>query len=483
MTDTDMKDAVVEAPATSGKDAVPEEPDVPTQLKKSVTILEKAVSQKEPRLMGRALRMMGQFRKKLTAPIIDTLLKETLPDGVALKQTLVDAVGADSMAVEGTASKPKEEVIIETEIYCVLVTVLFLIDQKQYETAKAITTAAVKRLDAFNRRSLDILAARIYYYFSWSHECTNSLEDIRSKLLGLLRTATLRHDSLGQEVLLNLLLRNYLHYNLYDMAEKLRSKTEMPESRSNQQYCRYLYYLGRIRAIQLEYTGAKDCLLQASRKAPQAALGFRIEVFKWNVLVRLLLGEIPDRASFRQTGLTKPLQPYFELTRAVRIGDLALFKTVVDKYNATFQKDKTLNLINRLRRNVIRTGLRRINLAYSRISLDDIASKLGLGQTDDAACLVAKAIRDGGIDATLDHVEKCMMSKEVVDIYSTQEPQAAFHSRISFCLDTYNEAVCAMRYPPDAHKKGLESAEARRERLQQEQELAKHIAEEEDGDF
>ena len=34
-----------------------------------------------------------------------------------------------------------------------------------------------------------------------------------------------------------------------------------------------------------------------------------------------------------------------------------------------------------------------------------------------------------------------MMSKEVVDIYSTQEPQAAFHSRISFCLDTYNEAV------------------------------------------
>jgi hypothetical protein len=61
--------------------------------------------------------------------------------------------------------------------------------------------------------------------------------------------------------------------------------------------------------------------------------------------------------------------------------------------------------------------------------------------------------------------------------------QAAFHSRVSFCLDTYNEAVRAMRYPPDAHKKGLESAEARRERLQQEQELAKHIAEEDEEDF
>jgi hypothetical protein len=33
-----------------------------------------------------------------------------------------------------------------------------------------------------------------------------------------------------------------------------------------QQLCRYLYYLGRIRAIQLEYTEAKDCLQQALRK-------------------------------------------------------------------------------------------------------------------------------------------------------------------------------------------------------------------------
>lgn len=38
-----------------------------------------------------------------------------------------------------------------------------------------------------------------------------------------------------QETLLNLLLRNYLHYNLYDQAEKLRSKTQRLESHSNQQ--------------------------------------------------------------------------------------------------------------------------------------------------------------------------------------------------------------------------------------------------------
>ena len=33
-----------------------------------------------------------------------------------------------------------------------------------------------------------------------------------------LRTCTLHHDEEGQAMLINLLLRNYLHYNLYDQV-------------------------------------------------------------------------------------------------------------------------------------------------------------------------------------------------------------------------------------------------------------------------
>ena len=40
-------------------------------------------------------------------------------------------------------------------------------------------------------------------------------------------------------------------------------------------------------------------------------------------------------------------------------------------------KDKTHNLVVRLRHNVIRAGLYRISLAYWRISLADVAAKLG----------------------------------------------------------------------------------------------------------
>ncbi|KAH8970509.1 hypothetical protein BDL97_02G091300 [Sphagnum fallax] len=160
---------------------------------------------------------------------------------------------------------------------------------------------------------LDVLAAQLYYYYSLSYERTDSLADIRGTLLALHQTATLRHDELGQETLLNLLLRNYLHYNLYE-AEKLRSKTVRSDSHSNQQLCQYLYYLGRIRTIQLEYTDAKECLLQAARKAPSSARGFRIQCTKWAAIVRLLLGEIPEHTTFMQQGMRKALLPYFELT-------------------------------------------------------------------------------------------------------------------------------------------------------------------------
>ena len=57
--------------------------------------------------------------------------------------------------------------------------------------------------------------------------------------------------------------------------------------------------------------------------------------------------------------------------------DCAMCREVAEKNAAEFTADKTRNLIVRLQFNVIRAGLRRVNLAYSRISLADVAAKLG----------------------------------------------------------------------------------------------------------
>jgi len=129
-----------------------------------------------------------------------------------------------------------------------------------------------------------------------------------------------------------------------------------------------------------------------------------------------------------------------------------------------FVRDGTFSLIVRLYQNVIKTGLRKINLSYSRISFKDILLKLNMQGMEkksedaekDMEYIVAKAIHDGVIDAVIDHKGKFVYSRENVDVYSTNEPQAAFHKRIRFCMDIHNEAVKALQFPPNAYKPKVE---------------------------
>lgn len=491
------------APASTKQDdqqpAAPQPVQPLTVLRSSVALIKKAVDSKERALFGRLLRQTAAVRSRLTAADLNAFLALALPASSptaaqlqdALKQAGESAMEADGAAANGAAAAdgtaaaepaaaPAPSNLPEVEAYAYLATLMFLVDHKQYQLAQGVAGAAVARLSTFNRRSLDVLSARIYGYLSLAHERGGSLAAIRSALLGLHRTAVLRHDDIGAETLLNLLLRNYLHYNLYDQAERLRAKAQRPEaSRSMQQACRYLYYLGRIRAVQLEYSEAKDCLQQAARKAPTSAVGFRLAVHKWLVLVRLLLGEVPDRTEFTAPDMAATLAPYFEVAAAVRGGDLIAFSAVATAHAATFKADRVHNLIVRLRHNVIRTGLRRISLAYSRISLADVAAKLGLTSVQDTESIVAKAIRDGGIEGVLNHDAGTLESARPADIYVTEEPAAAFHARIAFCMDVHNEAIKAMRYGEGGGAtKEFEDATALRER--QEQELQAALEEEED---
>ena len=159
------------------------------------------------------------------------------------------------------------------------------------------------------------------------------------------------------------------------------------------------------------------------------------------IIVELLTGDIPERSTFRQPAMEKSLEAYFELVQAVRVGDLESFLNIVRAHNSTFRRDGTYTLILRLRQNVIKTGIRLMSLSYARISLKDICIRLNLDNEQTAEYIVAKAIRDGVIEATLDHEKGFMKSKDIGDVYATREPGEAFHDRIRACLDLHNESV------------------------------------------
>jgi 26S proteasome regulatory subunit N3 len=473
-------------------------------IKSNFALLDRAVALFDPRFSLRALRSISLIRKRLTPDIIAQAIVDTFPATAAsanvAKQLLV-AVGRENTPLGRSAgsemevdSEPKpakngakkevKETIPEIDIFLGILVQVYLFDSKDYKKGLEFSRYLSERIQTLNRRTLDTLSAKIYFYFSLFCEHLDPLPPspespivaIRPTLLAALRTAVLRKDIDTQASVIVLLLRNYLLTSHINQADLLVSHTQFPENAANNQVARFLYYLGRIRAIQLRYTEAHEHLTAATRKAPSSscAAGFSQTATKLLLVVELLMGDIPERATFRQPELEDALHPYFLLVQAVRVGNLEDFETAIADHADTFRRDGTYTLILRLRQNVIKTGIRMMSLSYSRISLRDICIRLHLGSEESAEYIVAKAIRDGVIEATLDRERGFMKSKEVGDVYATREPGEAFHDRIRACLSLHDESVKAMRFPMNQHRLELKNAQEARER---EREMAKEIQE------
>ena len=413
------------------------------------------------------------MRKHLTSDLLAQVITESYSSTNPVAKTLLAAIGEENASFEDQASssemdidvqardklqahpaKPaitSKEILPEIDTYMSILVQIHLYDTKAVEFGAKFSSNLVERLRTLNRRTLDALSARAYFYYSLFFEQLAplppspmaSVVSIRQNLLAALRTSVLRKDQDTQATITTLLLRNYLSTSHISQADLLISHSQFPPAASSNQIARYLYYLGRIRAIQLSYTEAHEHLIGASRKSPStpSASGFYQASTKLLIVVELLMGDIPDRAIFRQPSLEHAMQPYLQLVQAVRVGKIDGFLSVVQTHSVTFRRDGTYTLVLRLRQNVIKTGIRMMSLSYARISLRDICMKLDLESEESAEYIVAKAIRDGVIEATLDHEHGYMKSKDTGDIYATREPGEAFHERIRACLDLHDESV------------------------------------------
>jgi 26S proteasome regulatory subunit N3 len=307
---------------------------------------------------------------------------------------LPDETSSAAEPTPAASSAAASSILPEVEVFLLTLVLTSMLRSGLNEPAAAFASTVAAVVRAHNRRSLDLLASKAYFYLSLAFERVGRLDTVRPTLLALYRTASLHRDQLCEATLTNLILRNYIHYNLIDQAQAFAAKTTFPEQASNNQYCRYLYYMGRLQATQLEYSDAYMRLLMAARKAPQdVGQGFVQGVHKLSIIVQLLMGEIPERSLFNQPGLRGPLKPYLALTQAVRAGDVQAFEAFVAENAQVFHADRNYTLVRRLGHNVLKTGLRKLSTSYSRISLVDVAAKLHLPSAKSAEYICAKAIR------------------------------------------------------------------------------------------
>jgi 26S proteasome regulatory subunit N3 len=120
---------------------------------------------------------------------------------------------------------------------------------------------------------------------------------------------------------------------------------------------------------------------------------------------------------------------------------MTAFQKTLTTYDATFNADDNHLLILRLRHFVLKTALRTITLAYSRISIRDICVKLKTDSEEETEYIVAKAIRDGVIEATIDHTGAFMQSRVARNVYETDEPQQQLTRRTTYLQNMYSETV------------------------------------------
>ncbi len=315
-------------------------------FKRFLKLLARSVNLKDIHAVANVLKSLGIFRKGLTLEDAGQLISllplegsppQTIPPEIEKKYKLT------MHRLQDLSKMPEIQAVLH------LLFIMKLVDSKNAKGALDHTSKLIERIKDINRRTLDPVNSRVYYFHALACEMNGQLQNRRGEFYAAYRVACLRLDQLSQATILNILLRSYINMNEYEPARNLVAKTTFPESASNSQFARYLYYNGRIKAVQLEYSEAEGRLVQALRKAPQkTAKGFRLQVTKLRTIVELLTGAIPERTLFSQAELRKELYPYLLITQSVRTGNLKSFGEVLDKYADVFIADRNYSLIQRL---------------------------------------------------------------------------------------------------------------------------------------
>ncbi|GAB2268970.1 hypothetical protein Dimus_003905 [Dionaea muscipula] len=175
--DVEMKEPQAAAPSNP---LTPIPPNTLQHLKEIASLIETGSYTKEVRRIARAVRLTFALRRKLTAHVLLSFLDFVLVPGSEPTSRLWE--GEQDMEVDTATSAIQptgKHLFPELEIYCNLLVLVFLIDQRRYNEAKACSSASIARLKSLNRRTLDVLASKLYLYYSLAYELIGDLAEIR----------------------------------------------------------------------------------------------------------------------------------------------------------------------------------------------------------------------------------------------------------------------------------------------------------------
>lgn len=196
-----VQDIEMEVTETVDPETLKKDADLATvqEVREHARQIDKAVTSKEPRYILRVLRSLPNTRRKLNPNVLRALASQLYPAGAERDFILTFIEDLPAGSVEPEILRPRAAIkspLPEVDAYFHLLVLVRLLDASLLEKASLCSQELMTKITSQNRRSLDLVAAKSYFYHSRVAELTNKLDSIRQFLHARLRTATLRYAQL-----------------------------------------------------------------------------------------------------------------------------------------------------------------------------------------------------------------------------------------------------------------------------------------------
>jgi 26S proteasome regulatory subunit N3 len=245
------------------------------------------------------------------------------------------------------------------------------------------------------------------------------------------------------------LLRNLMKENQLREVAQLLKNCQFPEHIGHSQLAKYLFY----KALYLSQVGkisqAANFATESLRKAPEGRgrkglNGFKLRVRKLKLVLQLIMNEPPTHEWLSHSKIP---HHYMGLVHAVNLGNHDEFGRLTTQHAEKFARDGMVSLLEKMRSVVMRNALKKLSVAYSRISLEDVLKKIGAvrDQNFDLNAFLTKSRADLP-DFRIDHKNSFIEFTRSLDDYAASHTRENLIKRVRHLQGLEGQVAKSLRY-------------------------------------
>lgn len=245
------------------------------------------------------------------------------------------------------------------------------------------------------------------------------------------------------------LLRNLLKKGHLRETAQLLKNCRFPEHIGHSLLAKYLLYKATYLAHIGHITQAANFVTESLRKAPDGRTkrglnGFKLRARKLKLILQLIMNEPPTHQWLNYARIPPH---YMNLVHAVNLGNHDEFEKVIKNHRTEFSRDGSLALLEKMRSVVMRNALKKLSLAYSKISIRDVLKKIGADadKNFDLDAFLTKVHRDLP-EFLVDHKQGFIQFKRTSDNYASLQTREALVKRVQHLQGLEEQVTKNLRY-------------------------------------